>query len=170
MQKKFTVLRYFAYGIEILILYILQGTPHLIPEICGATPVLLICTALTIAAFEEEIPALFFGLACGVMCDIALSNTVGYFAIVLTALCYFEAFIFSDLIVKSFLNSMLYALCSCIVVISLYFVFFYIFKGYGNITYYFVNHYLSRIIYTFILTIPVYFLNKLIFTQFREKM
>lgn len=169
MQKKLTVLRYFAYGLEIFIFYILQGTPYFIPEICGATPVLLICTALTISAFEKEIPALFFGLACGVLCDIALSNTVGFFSIFLTALCYLQAIIFNDFMVKSFLNTMLYAICSCVVVIGLYFVFFYIFRGYGNIAYYFVNHYLSRIVYTFICTIPVYFLNMLIFTQLREK-
>lgn len=169
MQKKLTVLRYFAYGIEILILYILQGTPNLIPQLYGSKPVILICVALTIAAFEKEVPALFFGLACGVLCDFNLSNTVGYFTIVLTVLCYLEAVIFSSVIVKSFLNSMLYAFCSCVLVIGLYFVFFYIFKGYGNIAYYFVNHYISRIVYTFICTIPMYFLNMLIFAQLREK-
>ncbi len=169
MQKKLTVLRYFAYGIEILILYILQGTPNLIPEIHGGKPVLLICTALTIAAFEKELPALFFGLACGALCDLAVSNTIGYFAVVMTALCYLQAVIFSSVMVKNFLNTMLYAFCSCVIVIGLYFVFFYIFKGYANISIYFVNHYISRIIYTFVCVIPVYFLNMLIFTQFRVK-
>ncbi len=169
MQKKLIVLRYFVYGIEILIFYILQGTPNLIPEICGGKPVLLICTALTVAAFEKEVPALFFGLTCGVLCDLAISNTIGYFTIVITALCCLESIIFNSIMVKSFLNTMLYTFCSCVVAIGLYFVFFYIFKGYGNIVYYFVNHYISRIIYTFICIIPIYFLNMLIFTQVREK-
>ncbi|MCH5299697.1 MAG: rod shape-determining protein MreD [Ruminococcus sp.] len=169
MQKKLTVLRYFSYGIEILILYILQGTPNLIPEIYGGKPVLLICTALTIAAFEKEVPALFFGLGCGVLCDLAISNTIGYFAVVLTALCYLEAIIFNSVMVKNFLNTMLYAFCSCVLVIGLYFVFFFIFKGYTDIIYYFTNHYISRIIYTFVCVFPIYFLNMFIFTQSKEK-
>ncbi len=165
MEKKLTVLRYISYSFEILILYILQGTPSLIPEIFGGKPVLLICVALTFAAFEKELPAMFFGLACGIMCDLGISNTIGYFSVILTAVCYFEALLFKSVIVKNFFNTMLYCLCGCATIICFYFLIFYIFRGYGNAFYYFLNHYVSRIVYTFLCCIPVYFINKFLYTQ-----
>lgn len=165
MEKKLTVIRYIFYSIEILIFYVLQGTPNLPPEILGGRPVLLICLALAIAAFEKELPAMFFGLACGVMCDLGLGNTIGFFAVALTAVCFFEAQLFKSVMVKNFVNSMAVCFAGCVLIIGLYFLFFYILKGYGSIIYYFVNHYISRIIYTFLCCIPVYFINKLLFVQ-----
>ena len=83
MDKKFTVVRYFAFGIEILILFILQSTPNLIPEVFGGRPLLLIPAAITIAYFEPEIPAMFFGIACGVLLDLGGGDNIGYYTIML---------------------------------------------------------------------------------------
>lgn len=169
MDKRLTVIRYIAYSAEILILYILQGTPGLVPELFGGRPVLLICAALTIAAFEEELPAMFFGVACGVMCDLGTGAGIGFFAITLTALCFIEAQLFKSVIVRNFINSIGLCLGGCALSIGLYFVFFYLLKGYDGAGYYFVSHYISRIIYTFLCCIPVYFLNMLLHTRLRAR-
>ncbi|HCB90399.1 MAG TPA: rod shape-determining protein MreD, partial [Ruminococcaceae bacterium] len=50
-----------GYSIEILVLFVLQETPGLIPEIGGARPVMLIPAAVCIAMFESETPAMAFG-------------------------------------------------------------------------------------------------------------
>ena len=76
MEKKYTVFRYLAYSLEILIIYIVQGTPFFLPEILGGRPVLLIPVALTIAFYENEIPAMFFGLACGSLIDIGTGGMI----------------------------------------------------------------------------------------------
>ena len=55
MEKRYKFFRYLAYAIEILLVFIFQTTPQLLPEIGGSKPVLLIPVALTIAFFEEEI-------------------------------------------------------------------------------------------------------------------
>lgn len=169
MKKKLTVFRYIAYSLEILILYILQGTALFPPELFGGRPVWLICSALTIAALEEELPAIFFGLACGALCDLGIGNTIGFFAVALTVLCFIEAQLFKSVMVKSFINSMALCLCGCVTAIGLYFVFFYIFKGYDGAVYYFVSHYISRIVYTFLCCIPVYFINKLLYAKIRSR-
>lgn len=169
MEKKFTVIRYIAYSAEILILYILQGAPDFPPEFFGGRPVLLICAALTVAALEEEIPSMLFGAACGVMCDLGAGIGIGFFTITLTLLCFFEAKLFSTVAVRNFLNSMALCLWGCVITIGLYFVFFYILKGYEAAGYYFLHHYISRMIYTFLCCVPVYFINKLLYARLRAK-
>lgn len=65
-MDRYKIIRYFAYTIEILILYMVQETPGLLPEIGGARPVLLIPAAISIAMFESELAGspLAFCAAC----------------------------------------------------------------------------------------------------------
>lgn len=69
MERRYQVIRYFAYSIELLVLFIIQETPGLIPAVFGARPILLIPVAVSIAMFENELPAMFFGLAFGLFLD-----------------------------------------------------------------------------------------------------
>ena len=55
------VIRYLAYTLELLVLFMLQETPGLLPPLFGARPVLLFPAVITIAMFETEIPALPLG-------------------------------------------------------------------------------------------------------------
>lgn len=169
MKEKFKILRYLVYSAEIFVLFVLQGVPFLIPEIHGGKPVLLIALAFIIASMEKEIPAMAFGFACGIMCDLAISDTVGYFTIILTGLCYLIALVLKSVVVKNFITTILLSLVATTVTIGLYFVLFYIFKGYTDALYYFTHHYLSRIIYTFVCCIPLYFINKFIYFELKEK-
>lgn len=168
MKEKFTILRYIVYSLLIFIFFVLQGVPNLIPEICGGKPVLLIAFALSICSYEKEIPATAFGFACGIMCDLGVSNTIGYFTIALTVICYFQTMLLKTVVVKNFINTMLLSFVSVALIISLYFILFYIFKGFDNGLYYFTSHYLSRIIYTFLCVIPIYFINKFIYFELNE--
>ena len=67
------VIRYLAYTLELLVLFMLQETPGLLPPLFGARPVLLFPAVITIAMFETEIPALAFGVVGGLFCDFGLS-------------------------------------------------------------------------------------------------
>ena len=51
-MKRFRVLRYIAYTIEIIVFFIIQQTPGLIPSVYGILPTLLIPIACSIAMFE----------------------------------------------------------------------------------------------------------------------
>jgi rod shape-determining protein MreD len=167
LEKRYTVFRYIAYSLEILILYVLQGT-YFVPEILGGRPVLLIPVAITIALFENEITAMFFGLSCGALLDIGTGGTIGFYTITLTLCAFVIGSIFRDYMVVNFLNAM--AFCSAFIagLITIYFLFFYVFAGWGDAGYYFVNHYISRIIYTIILSPLFYFLNKFLFKGLRD--
>lgn len=163
METRYKVLRYFAYSLEILIFYILQGTPYVVPEIFGSRPCLLIPIALTIAVFENEVAAMVFGAVCGLLTDFGYDNSVGYFAIFLAIICFFIGFFCENYIVINLLTTIIISLIVTVIVIGLHFVFFYIFVGYKEAGVYFVNHYISRILYTFAFCIPFYYLNRMLY-------
>lgn len=169
MEKKYTVFRYLAYSLEILLFYILQGTPLIFPEILGGRPVLLIPVALTVAFFEGEIPAMFFGLACGSLIDIGTGGSIGFYAFMLTLICFIISNIFRDYMVINFLNGM--AFCGGIItgLICLQFLFFYVFQGRIDAGLYFVQHYISRIIYTVLLSPVFYVINKYLYKNLRDR-
>lgn len=169
MRINRTFFRYLAYALEILIFYVLQGTPNLIPEFFGSKPLLLIPVAITIAARENKIPSLIFGAVCGLLTDIGGSGGVGFFAILLTVLCYFEAHIFESVFVPSFLTVMIFSLGASVGLIGLYFLIFVVLSGTGELGYLFVHHYISRIVYTFVMTIPFYFINKFFYCVLSEQ-
>ena len=168
MEKRYRVFRYIAYAIEIILLFVLQTTPHLLPEIGGSKPVLLIPAALTIAFFEEEIPAMFFGLSCGIVLDLSISNNMGFFAFSLTLISFIVSLIFRDYMVVSFLNSLAFSAGIILFLIGIYFLFFYVFAGKPYAGYYFVHHYISRIIYTICTAPLLYWVNKFLYRNLRN--
>lgn len=159
MERRFKILRYILYGIELLVLFILQGTPNLVPGLFGGRPNLLLPAVLTIAMFEPRNPALIFGAVGGLLTDIS-GGVTGFFAIVLTLLCYFTSHLTNEIIRTSFLTAVLITLIAIPSVFGLHFLFFYVFQGYGETGYFFMNHYIPRIIYTVAIMPILYFINR----------
>ena len=147
MDRRYTVFRYLAYSLELILLFILQTTPRLLPEILGSKPLLLLPAAITISLLESEIPAMFFGLASGLLLDFGYSDNIGFFTITLTLSCFFIGLIFRDYLVISFFNATVFTFMFCTSLLILYFMFSYVFAGKGDVSYYFSHHYISRIIY-----------------------
>ncbi|MCH5298538.1 MAG: rod shape-determining protein MreD [Ruminococcus sp.] len=168
MNTRYTAVRYTAYALELLLLFVLQSTPRLLPEILGGKPLLLLPAALTIAFLEDSIPAMFFGLAGGVLLDFGYSDNVGYYAFLLTIICFVLSLIFRDYMVVSFLNATAFTAAITSVLMCVYFLFFFIFAGRENSLIYFVQHYISRIIFTILCGMPLYLLNKFIYRNLRD--
>lgn len=164
MMKKMIFYRYLFYSIEILVLFVLGTTPNLFPEFFGSKACLLVSVAIAISVFEHELPSMFFGLACGVLTDLGYSNSIGTFAIGLTIICFILGFCANNFITTNFYNVMLASILIIAALISLHFLFYYVFAGYENAGVYYVNHYISRIVQTFIFTIPIYFMNRFVYT------
>ncbi len=168
MKKNLLFFRYFAYALEIILLYILQATPKLMPEILGSKPILLVAIALVIAAREDKIPSLIFGAVCGALADTVTGGGVGFFAITLTLICYFEAHIFSTYFVPAFLTVMVFSTVAIALLVSVYFLLFKLLAGVPDSSVLFVNHYISRIVYTLVTVIPLYFLNGFLYKNLRR--
>ena len=155
--------RYLAYAMEIVLVYVLGATPGLLPEIFGAKPTLLLCVALTAAIFEREIPAMVIGLICGVLIDLGYTNSIGIFTIALTVVCFVVGYAANNLVMATFPNFLLYALIAVGGLFMLYFLVRFVWAGVGDSWGYFTDHLLSRMIQTFIWSIPIYFLNRFIY-------
>lgn len=168
-MDRFRVVRYTAYTLEILLVYIIQGTPGLMPDVFGGKPVLLVPVALTIAIFEHEIPAIVFAVICGLLTDSAYSGPVGYYAIMLAILCFIVSNLLENYIRTNLLTTMIIATVGIPFIIFMQFVFYYIFAGYTNTWEFFVRHYISRIIYTWVFMPVFYELNRFIAARMSEK-
>lgn len=156
-MNKFRTLRYITYTLEIVLALVLQDTPGFMLEVFGGRPVLLIPVALTIAVFEPSCTAsIWFGVVCGLLTDYTSSGAVGFFAILLAIMGYVVNIIMHDYIKANLLTTILISAVCVPVAICLHFLFFYIIPGYADAGYFFINHYLSRIIYTWAF-VPVFF-------------
>lgn len=156
MAERKKILRFVSYGLEIMVFYILQGVPDLLPEIFGGRPIFLIPVAITIACFEDEIPAMAFGIACGAMMDFGTGTSIGFYTIVLTILCYFVGYITDYYFNTKLLSALIIAVIAVPAVISLNFLITYVLKGYDGAGYYYLHHTLATIGYTFV-TVPVFY-------------
>lgn len=167
-MKNLKFFRYLAYSLEILLLFVLGSTPSLLPDIYGATPCLLLSLGISIAYFEAEVPAMIFGLVCGVLTDFGYSNSVGTFAVMMTITCFIIGFCSNNLVTANFQNMLLCTVVVITLIICMHFVFTFVIKGTENSGIYFVNHYISRIVQTIICTVAFYFINKFVYSTLNE--
>lgn len=162
MKIKRSFFKYLAYALEVVLLYVLQDTPKLLPQLWGGKPLLLVVLALAIAANENQIPSMVFGAVCGVLTDIS-GGGVGYFGIALTLVCYAESEIFKKYLVVSLWSVLVYAFAAVCVIVGVYFVIFRLLAGIDGAGELFVSHYISRMVYTAVFIIPLYFLNRFLY-------
>lgn len=162
MERRYNALRYFAYSIEILLFYVIQGIPNVVPSAFGSKPCLLIPVAITIAMFEQERAAMIFGAICGILTDIGYDNRIGYFAITLCIICFFIGFVSQNVIVINVLNASIIGLLVVAAVLCLHFLLFHVSADYARLSDYFVKHYVARIVYTFLFVPAFYYLNRLL--------
>ncbi len=168
MAHRYTFFRYLAYSLELILLFVLQTTPNLMPELFGSKPLMILPAVLTISYMESELPAMFFGLAGGLMLDFGYGDGVGFFTFTLTLICFGLSMFFRDKLVASFLNVMAFTAVISTALILAYFLFFYVIAGKGNALGFFVNHYISRIIYTIACEVILYFLNSFLYKNMRD--
>ena len=169
MEKRRNFLRFFAYSLEITILYILSGTPLLLPEIFGSKPCLLLPVALTIAVFESETVAMSFGFVCGVLTDIGFSGKIGFYTVVLTLLCFAIGYCARNFFVTNLLNASIIGIVSITLLILIHFWLNVSLQGIPDAGAQFVKHYISRILYTGAFFVPLYFLGKLLCSTMKNE-
>lgn len=161
-MNRFHFVKYAAFSLEILICYIIQSNSTLSLEVFGGRPILMIPVAMTIAIFEGEIPAIIFGLICGLLADLGYNGPMGFYAISIMILCYIVSILMENYIKTNLLTAVLAGAVSIPLIIILQFVLFYVLMGYSDVFEYFIKHYISRIIYTFVFVPVFYGINRFI--------
>ena len=76
-------IKWTAYGLLILLFSILQSTPRLIPEICGASPLLLVPLTVCIAMYAGPVGGATAGIAGGFLWDLYSDRLLGFNALLL---------------------------------------------------------------------------------------
>ena len=153
------VIRYLAYTLEILVLFMLQETPGLLPSIFGVRPVLLLPAVVSIAMFAKEIPALAFGIVGGLFCDFGLSGTLGFHALVLGLLCFFISLVVRVYMQVNLVTALLTGVWSIGLAICAQWFFLYFFN-YAQPAYAFTHHYAPKYGYTLLFMPLLYLLNR----------
>ena len=179
MALKYKVIRCVAYTIEIILLFILQELPYLMPSLLGVRPLLLIAAPMTIAILENEKIGLGFGVFAGLLMDMGYGSVIGFHAIALGVLgcecrrllCnkFFIGLLAVNLVKTNVLTSLLCTAAAVFAVISLHFVFFYLLRGYDMASYAYQKYYLPMMLYSFLPTPILYYFNKAFVVGVRER-
>ncbi len=168
-MEKYKWIRYLAYTIEILVFFMVQETPGLMPSVFGARPVLLMPVALSIALFESEKAAMSFGLLCGLLIDFGMSAVLGFHGLLLAVICFTLGVLAANLIRTNFLTAMLVAVVACGSVLLLQWLFFYVLYSFDSPIYALTEHYLPRFGYTVAFMPIAYYFNRALSIQIRAK-
>ena len=96
------------------------------------------------------------------------SGNIGYYSLMLTIICFGVSLVFRDYMVVSLRNAAAFIAAVSTALIGIHFLLFYLIAGKGEAGYYFLNHYISRIIYTIITGIGLYFLNRALYKGLRD--
>lgn len=169
MRIHYKFIRCLAYTIEIIILYILQNTPYLLPPLMGARPVLVVPAMLTVALLEDEKVGLGFGIFTGLLLDMSAGSILGFHAMILGFLGYFIGILVVNLVKTNLLTALLLSAAAVFILYTLDFTFFFVLKRYEAASYAFQNHYLPIMLHTFIPTPLLYFFNKAFALGVRER-
>ncbi len=154
--------RYAAYVLEILVFYLLEGAPNLLPEFYTAKPLLIIAAAISVAAFESPLFSMFFGVFCGLVIDTGTGGVMGLTSIILAVISFYESYWHERYIRNNIYFVLMYSAVACVSVILLKFFVFYIIPGYSDAATAYTAHYLPRIIYSWACTPLVYVLTMLL--------
>lgn len=153
------VIRYLAYVLEFLVLFMLQEAPGLLPNIFGVRPVLIFPAAVTIAMFEDELSAMAFGVVGGLFCDFGLSGMLGFHALVLGVLCYAVSVTGRNYFQVNIVTAIITGVWTIGLMICAQWLFLYYFK-YSMPGYAFKYHYLPKYFYTMLFVPLMYLLNR----------
>lgn len=152
--------KYIIYIIELLILYIMQQIKIFSPEIYGGRALYILPCFIFIAVHENQYIAMLFGIFTGLLIDIGYNNVIGIETIILCFVGYILGKISTKFVRANIITHFLYTFIVSLLVMSSRFLFFYVLKGYGDYNYVFLNHYLSCIIYTSLISPIIYLFNR----------
>lgn len=154
MTDKKKWLRWSIYAVELLLLFLLQEIPGLLPFLMGAKPYLVLACVLTIAMVEECVPAMVFGIFAGLLSDFGCGCPMGYHGLLFAVLCFFLSGICGTRIQIHVFTSILMGLWTCALVVLLDWLILYVAAGYSLSAYALFSAYLPMYFYT-LLMIPV---------------
>lgn len=156
------VLEWVLYALLICIAYVLSTVKFSsIPK-----PLLLIPLAVCISVSHSEMVSSVIGLLLGLMIDTSAGKLFGFNGFIIMVCTMFVSLVFLYWLRKSFVNVLCLSAAVTLVQALFDFLFFYGIWEYENVAGIFLKWYLPSMIYTIVMTVPVYFITKFIDTRF----
>ena len=168
-MSRYKGIRFFAYFLEILVLFMVQETPGLMPSVYDVRPTLLIPAALSIAFFESELAGMAFGVLCGLFLDFGMGSAFGFHALFLGILCWLLGCLAAELIRTNLLTAILAGILGIFLMLSIQWFFCYVLYGYEYQGYAYVRHYLPRMAYSLAFMPLTYYFNRALALFIRER-
>lgn len=154
-RRRVLAMKYSAFALLFLLLYILQSTPHLL-EIGGIKPMLLIPAAVALSMYEGEFTGGLFGVLAGMFCDLGAFSFYGLYSVLLLACCVCSGLLVIYLMRRTHFVALMLSSASVLLCMLLRFYFDYGIWGYEGLRRLFLIQTVPSIVYT-ILTTPLFF-------------
>lgn len=169
MNALYKYVRFLAYTIEILVFFVIERIPNLIPSVNHVKPMILVPVAIMIALFEGNKVGAVFGFVVGVFLDVGATGKIGFYSAVLACLGFLVGTAAQKIIKFNLITSVAFAIAFTAAFYFTHFIFEYLFRGYSDVIYAFFNHYLVGVLYTVMLSPFIYFFNKAFAVNIKAK-
>ncbi len=156
-KKRMTYLTHFSVSLVFALLYLLQYSLKLVPKINGATALLILPAVIAIGARLGEWCGFAYGVVFGFLLDSVSADTVFFSTVCLALIGFASGFLISHLFNRNIVSVIILGLGGCFTFFALKLC-VYAFNGCKGIWDYFVYHSLPSTIYSFVFTLPLFYL------------
>lgn len=161
--------KWIVYGIEIFLVYVLQSTPALIPEICGEKPMLTVVCAVSIALFEGDVTGMWFGLGAGLLMDTGSTGPFGFYGLALLVVCFGCGTLVMYLMRNNAVTSLILGFAAVALISSAQWIFFTQSHSGKDIAFFLINILLPRCLYSTAVMPLFYYFNRAITTRLYDE-
>ena len=157
-------LKYLVYGAELVLVYILQFTPGLIPRFFGEAPMLLTVCAISMALFEGDAAGMWLGLAAGLLLDVGGTGPFGLYGLVHMALCFGCGTLVMYLMRNNVVTSLILGAASVLLTATVQWIFL-SGAGLAQTGFFIIRILLPRVVYSTAVMPAFYYFNRAITTR-----
>ncbi len=156
-NKRVTYITHISISLVFALLYLLQYSFRIVPKINGATALLLVPAVIAAGARLGEWCGFAYGLVFGFLLDSISANVVFFSSVCLALIGFLSGFLISHLFNRNIISVIILGLGGCFAFFT-FKLFIYIFHGCSGIWDYFIYHSLPSALYSFIFTVPLFYL------------
>ena len=162
---------YIRRALTVLLVFVTAVFQHsgFIPELFGASAMLLVPLTVCIAMFERSIPGMCFGVLAGILWDFALSGGDGFFSVMLTAVGFFSGMLVTFVFRNNIRAALILSFGALTVCNVSYWLMFILRKGYEGATELLFTGYIPSVLYSLVFVFVYYYAVSFIFRLTSEK-
>ena len=140
-----------------------------IPDIGSASAMIMAPLCVSIAIHEKSIPSMAFGMLCGALWDLGVTQADGFYTVMMTAAGFICSSLSKFIVRKNLLSCLALTFLSVSLCSISYWGNFYLIKGYEGAWGLLLSYYLPSVIYTLVFGAVYYYITAYIVRNTKEK-